>query len=282
MVSINWLIIADLYDTLHDNCMKICQIHSDAVDYPKSGTPVAINTVPKPRSELKPDWHAPETVDPDAALGYYQSQKAIGRLFRDIDLPDVQIRRGATRRTRQRVRDDASETDLDELFAALCMEDPQKDPLESAVEDRVAEFIELEPDSESVKLITESLNRYSVELQVICVHNAIQRRRDAMLSEEEAVIGTIAAKCPQKRRRKEAISQLREHTSYLVKSVRDELSGDDDTSVYWWLETAWAAWKVSRHLKDRFGAHSYGWIALGEIFDAMKAVEQEEMSSSRR
>ena len=78
------------------------------------------------------------------------------------------------------------------------------------------------------------------------------------------------------------MAQLREQTGYLVKSVRDDLSGDDDTSQLEWLETAWAAWKVSRHLKDRFGAHSYGWIALGEVFDAMKAIEQEAMSSSRR
>jgi len=242
-----------------------------------------MSTVPKPRSDLKPDWNAPETVDLDDAPGFYPSQKAIGRLFRDIYLPEVQTRDHAGRRLRQHVRNDEAETDLDEIFAALCMEDQRDDPLESAVEDRVAEFIPLDdPDSALVRVAIESLGRYSAELQGICACNAIQRRKDAMLSEEEAVIGTIVAKCPQRRRRKEAISQLREQTHYLVKWVRDELSGDDDTSQYDWLKTAWAAWKVSRHLKDRFGAHSYGWIALGEVFDAMKAIEQDAMSSSRR
>ena len=283
MVAVNWLLIADLHDIFHDDCIKLCQIHSDAVDYQKSGTPVSIADVPKPRSgDLKPDWNAPETVDLDAAPGFYPSKKAIGRLFREIDLPEVQTRNYAGRRLRQHVRDDEAETDLDEIFAALCMEDQRGDPLESAVEDRVAEFIPLDPDSALVRTAIESLGRYSIELQGICACNAIQRRKDAMLSEEEAVIGTIAAKCPQRRRRKDAISQLREQTKYLVKWVRDELSGDDDTSQYEWLKTAWAAWKVSRHLKDRFGAHSYGWIALGEVFDAMKAIEQDAMSSSRR
>jgi RNA-dependent RNA polymerase len=103
-----------------------------------------------------------------------------------------------------------------------------------------------------------------------------------MLSEEEAVVGTIVAKCSQRRRRREAIAQLREQTSYLVKAVQEELQGDEETSQYEWLATAWAAWKVSRHLKDRFGAHSYGWIALGEVFGAMKAIEQEETSTTRR
>jgi len=150
------------------------------------------------------------------------------------------------------------------------------------MEDHVAEYIPLDPDSALVKVAIEYFGQYSIELQGICACNAIQRGKDAMLSEEEAVIGTIVAKCSQRRRRKEAISQLREQINYLVKWVRDALSGDDNTSQDEWLKTAWAAWKVSRHFKDRFGAHSYGWIALGEIFDAMKAIEQDGMSSSRR
>jgi hypothetical protein len=282
LVAINWLIIADLHDIFHEDCIKLSQIHSNAVDYAKSGTPVALDTVPRPKSNQKPDWHAPETVDLDEATGFYPSKKAIGKLFRRIDLPEVQKRSRAARQTRKHVRDDAPEADLDEVFAALCMEDRQGDPLELAVENRVAEFIDLDPSSEFVKLAIESLGQYSIELQGICTYNAIQRRKDAMLSEEEAVIGTIVAKCPQRRRRKDAIAQLREQTGSLVKSIRDALSGDDDTSQYEWLETAWAAWKVSRHLKDRFGAHSYGWIALGEVFDAMRAIEQDAMSSSRR
>lgn len=282
MVATNWLLIADLYDIFHEDCRKLCQIHSNAVDYPKSGTPVAPNTVPKPRSDHKPDWHAPETVNLDESTDFYHSQKAIGRLFRDIDLPDVRAQSTATRRQRQHVRDDASEPDLDDVFAALCIGDRQDDALESAVKERVAGFISVDPHSKYVELAIDSLNRYSSELQGVCACNAIQRHKTAMLSEEEAAVGTIVAKCPQRRRRRDAMAQLREQTNYLVKFVQEELEGDGETSQYEWLTTAWAAWKVSRHLKDRFGAHSYGWIALGEIFDAMKAIEQEETSTTRR
>ena len=282
MVAVNWLMIADLHNVFHEDCLKLCQIHSDAIDYPKNGTPVELSTVPKPKSDLKPDWHAPETVDLDASLGFYPSQKAIGRLFRDIDLPEVQTHNRAARRKRQQIRDDDVEPDLDQLFAALCMDDGQGDPLESAVDNRVADFISVEPDSQNVKLAIESLDRYSMELQAICVGNALQRHKAAMLSEEEAVVGTIVSKCSQRRRRRENIAQLREQTGYLVKYLREELSGDDDSSQYDWLATAWGAWKVSRKLKDRFGAHSFGWVALGEVFDAIKAIEQDTMSSSRR
>jgi RNA-dependent RNA polymerase len=284
LVAINWLLIADHHDIFHEDCIKLCQIHSNAVDYAKSGTPVALDTVPKPKSNNKPDWHAPETVDLNVTTEFYPSRKAIGELFRAITLPEVQTRGRDARQTRKRVRDDAPdpEADLDEVFAALCMEDRRGDLLEVVVEDRVAEFIRIDPSSKFVKLAIESLSRYSMELQGICTYNAIQRGKDAMLSEEEAVIGTIVAKCPQRRRRKDAIAQLREQTGYLVKDIRDGLEGDDNTSQYEWLETAWAAWKVSRHFKDRFGAHSYGWIALGEVFDAMKAIDQDAISSSRR
>ncbi|KAI9512792.1 RdRP-domain-containing protein [Russula earlei] len=279
LVAINWLMMADYDNIFHEDCLKLCQIHSNAVDYPKSGTPVNVDTIPKPKTTLKPDWSAPETVNVENSFEYYPSRKAIGRLFRVIELPEVQTRNTAARW--KSLHDDTSEPDLDEIFAALCMEDRQRDALESAVTHRVKEFINIEPNSEFVKLAIESLGRYSIELLGICACNTIQRRK-AVLSEEEAVIGTIAAKCPQRRRRRDAMAQLREQTSYLVKSIRDELSGDDDSSRYDWLAKAWAAWKVSRQLKDRFGAHSYGWIALGEIFDAMKSIEQDETRRSRR
>jgi RNA-dependent RNA polymerase len=281
MVATNWLLIADLHDIFHEHCRKLCQIHSDAVDYPKSGTAVAPDTVPKPRYDHKPDWHAPETVNLDGAINFYESQKAIGRLFRAIDLPDVRPHNAATRRQRQQIQDDATEPDLDDVFAALCIGD-RHDALESAVKNRVAGFISVEPHSKYVELAIDSLGRYSVDLQGICACNTIQRRNAAILSEEEAVVGTIVAKCSQRRRRRDAMSQLREQTSYLVKFVQEELQGGEEDSQHDWLASAWAAWKVSRHLKDRFGAHSYGWIALGEVFGAMKAIEQEEASTTRR
>ena len=284
-MAINWLLIADLKPEgiFHEDCLKLCQIHSDAVDYPKNGTPVSLNTVPRPKSDRKPDWHAPETVDLDSSINFYPSQRAIGKLFRAINLPEVHMDVRNARRKRQTVREDQPEADLDEVFAALCMNDREDDTLDSAVERRVAQFILVDdPDSETVTLVIESLDRYSKDLQGICACNTIQHHKGAALTEEEAVVGTIVAKCSQRRKRKDAMSQLREQTSFLVKYVRDDLSGDDDSSQYDWLAKAWTAWKVSRHLKDQFGAHSYGWIALSEIFDAIKAIEQDRKSSSRR
>ncbi|KAI0274706.1 RdRP-domain-containing protein [Gloeopeniophorella convolvens] len=282
MVAINWLLIADLDNIYHADCIKLCQVHSNAVDYPKSGTPVSISDVPKPEARMKPDWHAPETVDLDGADNFYPSQKAIGRLFRAVDLPAVQTHSRATRQQRRHLHGDLSELDLDDVFAALCLEDATDDPIEVAVETSVAQHISIEPHSKFVTLAIASLDRYSINLQGVCTCNALPRHKTATLTEAEAVIGTIIAKCSQRRRRREAIAQLREHTGYLVKAVRAELAGDEDTSLYDWLASSYAAWKVSLHFKTRFGSSSYGLIALGEIFDAVKAIEQDTATGSHR
>ena len=57
-------------------------------------------------------------------------------------LPAVHPRNTAARRRRQHLRDETPEADLNEVFAVFCIEDRQEDLLESAVERRVAEFVE--------------------------------------------------------------------------------------------------------------------------------------------
>jgi hypothetical protein len=55
--------------------------------------------------------------------------------------------------------------------------------------------------------------------------------RTSQLSEAEAIIGTIAQKTSQSRRRKEAMSKLREGTDMLVRSIREELARDVGVSA---------------------------------------------------
>src|ERR1700761_7874293 len=88
-IATQWLIIADQSDNgIRDrDCLKLAQLHSDAVDYQKSGTPVKQREIPRLKFAAKPDWNAPETIDPGEE--YYRSERAIGKLFRDITLPAV-------------------------------------------------------------------------------------------------------------------------------------------------------------------------------------------------
>jgi RNA-dependent RNA polymerase len=80
LVAINWLIIADQSQQgIEDSdCLQLAQLHSDSVDYPKSGTAVSQKAIPKLKFRAKPDWNAPETITKDNAR-YYESQRAIGK-----------------------------------------------------------------------------------------------------------------------------------------------------------------------------------------------------------
>jgi RNA-dependent RNA polymerase len=72
-----------------ERCMRLAKLCSQAVDYPKNGNPVDINNgnLPKPLIKFKPDWHKTAVTgahDPD----YYISERALGHMFRNVDLLD--------------------------------------------------------------------------------------------------------------------------------------------------------------------------------------------------
>ena len=97
-----------------------------------------------------------------------------------------------------------------------------------------------------------------------------------MVSEEEVVVGTIAAQCAQVRKRTDMIAKMREQTATLVNSICAELSGNGEAKPVDHLKQAWAAYRVSCALSRWFGGQSFGWIALGEIFDAIREIKEEE------
>jgi RNA-dependent RNA polymerase len=253
-------------------------LHSDAVDYPKSGQPVALSTIPGLRSRDRPDWNAPETANPDPNKGYYKSQRAIGRLFREIDLPEIpRVRRVNRKRPGERTTDK-----LANKFKQVDFTDEDlKDALPQALRDRVSKFIDIdEITPDGMVYVQQIFRRYAAELQAICTANALSQTY-ASLSEEEAVTGTIAQKTSQPRKRKDAMAKLREQTDILVRGVREELAGDGDTPLEVLLKRAWVAWKLSVLEREVFGGQSFGWVALGAIFELIKDIEEEVLKKSR-
>jgi RNA-dependent RNA polymerase len=251
-------------------------LHSDAVDYPKCGEPVALSDIPKLHFRARPDWNAPETVNQNSA-DYYESQHAIGRLFREIDLPALKTVKQTSRfQHRQLMEDD--EVSLDELFFSLVLD---RDTLYLTVEERVQEFgIDTEANiSEDTR---EIFGRYVSELRNICASHTLSHSKSAMLTEEEAIIGTIVAKSSQPRHRRNVMAKLRETTEHLVHGIRGELDGHDDISHEEQLGLAWEAWKLSIWSRERFGAKSFGWIALGQIFEAINAIEETDLRARYR
>ncbi|KAI0316865.1 RNA dependent RNA polymerase-domain-containing protein [Amylostereum chailletii] len=291
IIAINWLIIADQSSSgIQDkDCLTLSQLHSDAVDYPKSGQPVSIGRIPKLKFKARPDWNAPETVKAINTATHYESQRWIGRLFRAVDLPFVDLKEEATRqrerlrkahRIRQRDLVDAMrEATLSDAGTGL---DAEFDPVHIAIETRVSEYIDVEyvPAAAEREALAQVYNRYVSELQSICAANTISHRRAAMLTEEEALVGTIVERTSVPRKRKEKVAKLREMTEHLVRGVREELAGGEEDGWEAALRRAWMAWKLAVKEEGAFGAKSFGWVAIGAIFEAVKEIE--EAVNSRR
>ena len=283
IVAINWLIIADQSEKgiFDKDCLTLADLHSSAVDYPKSGQPVSMKAIPRLKFSRKPDWNAPETVN--TMEDYYPSRRAIGRLFRAIDLPIGAKPNTRHPRSKKKAKRGHEEDDLIERFTHFDLDDAREDPVFDVVEDRVQDFIDTygpwEPSD--MEIIARLFERYTSELHGICAANTLSHARTALLSEEEAIIGTIAQKSSQPRKRKDMMSSLRESTDVLVRAIREELSGEDDPFEKS-LERAWMAWQFSYAAGKGFGAQSFGWIALGAIFEAIRQIEEENSASVRR
>ena len=274
----NWLIIADqsqdgIFD---DDCITLANLHSNAVDYPKSGQPVPLEKIPKVRGKRRPDWNAPEIIDQNSSSRFYESRRAIGRLFRAIDLPLKQqpVALLRQRRRQDRLRDFER---LEAGFDHFNQSDARQSYLFDAIQERVEESIKIDTngDQELVDSIVRLFKSYAVHLQAVCMSNTLSQSQATPLSEGEVIVGTIAQHTTQPRKRKELMAKVRDTTDRLVKGIREELAGDDSIGSEESLYRAWTAWEFSVSQGDTFGAKSFGWIALGVIFDAIKEVEDK-------
>jgi RNA-dependent RNA polymerase len=231
MVATNWLLIADcspkgIFDP---DCFKLAQVHSDAVDYPKSGEPVPHGSIPKPTRKIRPDWHAPETVDMTSGK-YYESNRAIGRytyldfmiapnssrasrLFRAITLPALKAVTKTRRRQRERLAD-SKETTVEDLFYDLNELGPTRsdfDDIQLGVEDyiRRSGFISMDPITmDEAQEAWDLFQTFTSQIHNACISYTLSQSKDAMLTEQELVIGTIVAKSNQPRRRKDMMAKV--------------------------------------------------------------------------
>lgn len=285
IIAVNWLIIADQSDEgiFDEDCIKLAQLHSDAVDYPKSGQPVAPHKIPRLKKKVKPDWNAPETVNLNTG-DYYESSRAIGRLFRAIDLPVEQHKHNnhSQRRGTKQGETKQGLKDVEKLLRELDLNESHNLRF-LAVHERVNEFIDTDNswEEEELESVQELFTKYSLELRAICMANTLSYARGAQLSEEEAVIGTIIQKSSQPRQRSDAMAKLRESTDILVRGIRENLAGEEDMDHYDHLYRAWLGWKLALAHKQNFGAQSFAWVTLGAIFEAIRDIEEDDERSSK-
>ncbi|KDR73538.1 hypothetical protein GALMADRAFT_251265 [Galerina marginata CBS 339.88] len=255
LLSDRLLVIADQSSEgiRDEKCRLLAELCSHAVDYPKQGTPpdLEINQLPRTLIRCKPDWHAAEVVSP-RQTDYYESSRALGFLFRSIKLDEPHKIEPEERPLK---------TLSDPISIALL------EPVQQYLGDSA--FVDDRPSMELSRLF----RRYTDELRYICATHTLSNTPGVRLLEAEVVVGTILAKCSQKRWRKDRIYRMRLHGDSLIRDVQKSLLDNIDEASYSelvrGLELAWAAWDLSLRRGNEFGAHSFGLVALGVIFDCL-------------
>jgi RNA-dependent RNA polymerase len=271
IISVQHLKLAD-HRTLGVNdpdCLKLAELHSKAVDFPKSGTPVTFSELPRTGRMPRPDWDAGELGFRNKRDEVYPSQRALGQLYRAIQLSEDQLHHKGTHPSSR------FGTDLDVEIHAKPLPQDRYDTVSNHLRHALARYIHVdivpqEYFEEAVGLLEE----YIGELTRICNTYALTSR--SILSEEEVVAGTILERTSQRRRRKDMISEMRTASTALVADIRDALRGSDSDELEEWMLRGWAAYQVARS-SDEFGRKSFGLLTLGNVFEAMEAITQRDL-----
>ncbi|KAG8915202.1 hypothetical protein FRC00_006647 [Tulasnella sp. 408] len=294
IVCHQFLVTADFYPEMcrHHECLALAELASRAVDFAKSGVPVGEGELPK-APEAKPDWSVGEIASARSlSSNTYESQTAIGKLFRHIDLN--RVHQDVVRQANREHRDDDDEglepsseeleTVLNRLSSSQSRNAGHHHPISNAVRSSLdPNYIDTSsrPDPSAIALMRRIYPSYTAELRSICSHHSITEQP---LTEEEVLVGSIASRTSQPRQRKGMIHRMREQANELVKRIQTELKDTDDDgeleadeedfiTLRRRLQVAWLAWRLSVEQRKTFGAKSFGFIALIEIFDGMRAID---------
>lgn len=120
---------------------------------------------------------------------------------------------------------------------------------------------------------------YLDELTYVATCYTLSRVPGARLREEEIVVGTILAKCSQKRWRQDRTFAMKECITILVNDIRrrmlpenmENASPDDLRDS---LEKGWAAWAFSQEKSGNYGAQSFGLVSLGVVVDCLEQLKE--------
>lgn len=272
------------------DCIKLAELASKAVDFAKSGTPVSRNEIPRLRfrNNVRPDWSAGELGQSRNGRIVYPSERAIGILFRRINLSDAE--RTAARQAGRQLAQGAKQQEkkesqaLESAMANLAISGPdervQRHPITQALRPVLSVYIDVD-DSVPAPITDTAQMQFEVfasELKYICSASTLSLKP---LTEEEVLMGTILAKTSQPRKRQSHQARLRQQTEQMLKAFRLQLSGgkdgdEDQEELEDRLLKAWAAWQISVLKGTKFAAKSFGMVALFAIFECMRAIEERD------
>jgi len=241
--------------------MRLAELCSQGVDYAQNGNPVDIyNNRPRPLIKFKPDWHKAE-VTGTRELDYNISDRALGHLYRNIELNDTKLP----------IKDLLTEHPGETA--------PLQDLISRAIKPLIQHTLNTDgteqPDREDEH--TERVHEHYVrEMRYTCVTHTLVDKPDVRLTEEEIVLGTILANCTHPRWRLDKLYRMRLHVGGLLAFIRTQVVKSEgegeltDEELRAGLSQAWKAWVWAQHHRDREFIESYSLILLGIIFDCLR------------
>ncbi|EJT98377.1 RdRP-domain-containing protein [Dacryopinax primogenitus] len=249
------LILADQHPdgVKYSNCHQLAQLYALALDFAKTGTPIDQDQIPSLLNDMKPDYLQREQQVGKQSTKFYQSQRALGHMFRE---PDLQIDFDAIRE--ESTFSETNGFDGDILF--------------HRVRDLVTKYISVS--ALVLPNTPELFDRYVEELRHACLTTSTGPRTQEA-TEGEAVMGVILSNAFHPKIRLDRVYRLRLQITNLVNSVRSEFQGLEDDPLRVRLERAYAGWDHSRSRGFEFGARSFALIALSAIFHYIEEIDND-------
>ncbi|KAI6161987.1 RdRP-domain-containing protein [Pisolithus thermaeus] len=283
-IAIAHLRFSDLKNPSCEECLQLAMHASHAVDFPKTGTPVKLENIPRLKNKPKPDFLALEGRDLMSDQ-FYNSEKLLGRLYRRVPINPW------TPREWDRQYSPSQGVKIEEALRGVGLYALGLPPLQV-------------PPCELYEEMRYLLDEYCDQLSAIGKSHTLSKNKDILVTEAEVVSGTLMATWSDQHRRREAVAAMNLQTYELVRAVRTELRARDaeralddeedfDDSEYEYededdfykeirviashFRRACAAWFVAeealRECPGSYGPQSFGFIALGRMLELVKAAQ---------
>ncbi|GAA5913146.1 uncharacterized protein JCM6883_006539 [Sporobolomyces salmoneus] len=252
--------------------IKLAELHSHSVDSPKTGRVVKNEDLPRMPDYLRrerPDFLQPENREYALDLGYYNSTRALGQLYRDIDYEQIKI---------------PQELVNEENVPPLQQRDGQSSAFkkfESIVDERITTLLgttisELESDSRELRPSSLELRTsFCSFLRDLATVHSFPRTGGRKLSEVEIfAVTNLATSTRDTVARGNAVVAMGTQLESLVEWLKRQLgSGTKDG-----IGKMRAAWKVGIEEKEedwQYGARAFGWICLSILLENLLRFEGE-------
>jgi hypothetical protein len=203
MISNRHLCIADHQGPEHGDCLLLAELASHAVDFPKTGTPVNFNRLPR-APDVKPDFLSTEVTDTSSPnSSFYPSKKILGRLYRRVPLRDEE----------QDYVDPSFGPVITDALARLARKTARLG---------LPSISEL--DADLLQEMDDLMELYGTELQFIAKAHTMSKHPNQRLTEAELVSGTIQAKWADHHKRRDTVASMNLQVCSSFGSIRwDEI-----------------------------------------------------------